>query len=311
MGLPTSPNGMDGMRYLFPASLALTLSTVAGLYSAETLAQTNSSGTLQAIPPSRASSDGPGWLLPSSFDDKGWLVTIKGNFLVSPNFPGSDKYSFSAYPSLSVRRTNDPSRFGAPDDGLSIGVYGHEPHWTVGFVGRYQQGRYVDDNAQLAGIKDARWALEPGIYGEYWLLKDQIRLRGEIRYGFYGYSGLVGRLGADYIQNWGRFAVSAGPRMALGGTDYMNTYYGVSAADAQANSRVTAYKADPGIVSVGAAAAAYYVFNENWSTTVYANYDRLVGSAQGSPIVKSFGSPNQFTFGTMLNYSFAVGLPPK
>ena len=112
---------------------------------------------------------GPRWLLPTSFEDKGWLVTIKGNLIVSPNFPGSNKYSFTGYPTLSVRRTNDPSRFGAPDDGLSIGVYGDEPHWTIGIVGRYQQGRYVDDNARLAGIQDARWALEPGIYGEYWL----------------------------------------------------------------------------------------------------------------------------------------------
>lgn len=299
------------MQKFFPASLVVTASLVAGLYSAETLAQTNANATPSAVPTGRPDSGGPQWLLPTSFEDKGWLVTIKGNFVVSPNFPGSDQYSFVAYPSLSVRRTDDPSRFGAPDDGLSIGLYGHEPHWTVGFVGRYQQGRYVDDNAQLAGIKDARWALEPGIYGEYWLLRDQVRLRGEVRYGFYGYNGLVGRLGADYVQNWGRFAVSAGPRMALGGTDFMNTYYGVSAADAQANGRVSAYKADPGVVSVGAAAAAYYVINENWSTTVYANYDRLVGSAQASPIVKTFGSPNQFTFGTMLNYSFAVGQPRK
>jgi outer membrane scaffolding protein for murein synthesis (MipA/OmpV family) len=300
------------MRYLFPAHAALALAAiVASLTSAEAQSQP----TIAAAPAVQTASPqdigGPRWLLPTSFEDKGWLVTIKGNLVVSPNFPGSKQYSFIGYPTLSVRRTNDPSRFGAPDDGLSIGLYGDEPHWTVGFIGRYQQGRYVSDNGGLAGIQDARWALEPGIYGEYWLLRDQVRFRGEVRYGLFGYNGFVGRLGADFVQNWGKFAVSAGPRMALGGSDYMNTYYGVSATDAQNNARVTAYKADPGVVSVGAAAAAYYVINDNWSTTVYANYDRLVGSAQASPIVKTFGSPNQFTFGTMLNYSFAIGQPPK
>ena len=160
-----SPNGMDSMRITLSASLAPSLVVLAGLTSANSFAQTAAkpapAPTGQAVP---AGTAGPRWLLPSSFDDKGWLVTVKGNFLGSPNFPGSDKYSFSFYPSLSVRRTTDPSRFGAPDDGVSIGIYGDEPHWTVGFVGRYQQGRYVDDNAQLAGIKDARWAAEPGIY---------------------------------------------------------------------------------------------------------------------------------------------------
>ncbi|MBU3732138.1 MAG: MipA/OmpV family protein [Beijerinckiaceae bacterium] len=303
---------MDRMRITLSASLASTVFALAGLTSASSFAQTAakpaSAPAAQAAP---VDMGGPRWLLPTSFEDKGWLVTVKGNFLVSPNFPGSNNYSFSFYPSLSVRRTNDPSRFGAPDDGISIGIYGDEPHWTIGIVGRYQQGRYVTDNGALAGIQDARWAAEPGIYGEYWLLRDQLRFRGEVRYGFYGYNGFVGRLGADVVQNWGRFAVSAGPRLALGGSDYMQTYYGVSAQDAQNNKLVTPYKADPGVVSVGAAAAAYYVINDNWSTTVYANYDRLVGSAQASPIVRTFGSPNQFTFGTMLNYSFAVGQPPK
>lgn len=299
------------MRIRFSARLASTLIAMAGLSVAEAQAQTAPVASPAPGGTSVPAQSGARWLLPTSFEDKGWLVTIKANAILSPNFPGSNQYSFGAYPTLSVRRINDPSRFGAPDDGLSIGIYGDEPHWTVGFVGRYQEGRYVANNGALAGIQDARWAVEPGVYGEYWLLRDQVRLRGEVRYGINGYNGFVGRLGADVVQNWGRFAVSAGPRMALGGSEYMNTYYGVTAADAQNNKLVTQYKADPGIVSVGAAAAAYYVINDNWSTTVYANYDRLVSSAQNSPIVRTFGSPNQFTFGTMLNYSFAIGKPEK
>lgn len=294
--------------HIHSSARLLTAALLAGLTGAEALAQSSTGADSQPVAVREA---GPRWLLPTTTNDKGWLVTLKGTVLYSPNFPGSNNYSFGGYPAISVRRINDPSRFGAPDDGISIGVYGDEPHWTVGIVGRYQQGRYVSDKSTLAGIQDARWAAEPGVYGEYWLLRDQIRLRGEVRYGFYGYNGFVGRLGADVVQNWGKFAVSAGPRMALGGTDYMNTYYGVSTQDAQNNKLVTPYKADPGVVSVGAAAAAYYVFNDQWSTTVYANYDRLVGSAQSSPIVRTFGSPNQFTFGTMLNYSFAIGQQKK
>lgn len=236
----------------------------------------------------------------------GWLLTVKGNVLVSPEFPGADSYSFIAYPSLSLRRAGTAEGFNAPDDGISLALFGNSS-WSAGLVGRYQTGRYSGDDRKLTGLHDARWAVEPGLFAEYWPLQDTVRLRGEMRFGLNGYNGLVGNLSLDYVHRVGKFVISGGPRMAISGTDYMETYFGVTAQDALNNAAVTAYKPDAGIKSVGLAAAATYKWNESWATTVNAGYDRLVGSAADSPIVKNLGTTNQFTFGASASYTFPLG----
>lgn len=235
----------------------------------------------------------------------GWLVTVRGNVIVSPDFPGAKNYGFMVYPSFSIRSPATPETFKAPDDGVSLAVAG-ETNWSVGVVGRYQSGRYRSDNKALTGIHDAKWALEPGLFGEFWALRDTLRLRAELRFGVNGYNGPVANLGADLVQTYGRFTLSGGPRMAIAGTDYMRTYFGVTEADALANASVTPYRPDAGVKSVGVAAAATYRWNENWATTIHGGYDRLVGQAADSPIVKAFGSRDQFFVGANASYSFPL-----
>lgn len=236
-----------------------------------------------------------------------WLLTVNGTVLVSPSFPGAKTYGFVAFPSLSLRRTDSAENFQAPDDGVSIALFG-DSQWSVGLTGRYQQGRYRDsDRTRLYGIHDAKWAIEPGLFAEYWAVPDTLRLRGEVRYGINGYNGLVGNLSADYVKRVGKFTLSVGPRLAVAGSEYMDTYFSVNPLDAAFNGRVSAYSADAGIKSVGVAAAATYKWNDSFSTTVRGGYDRLVGSAADSPIVKNLGSKDQFTVGATASYTFDIG----
>ncbi|WP_293862610.1 MipA/OmpV family protein [uncultured Alsobacter sp.] len=239
----------------------------------------------------------------------GWLLTIKGNVVLSPNFPGAKSYGFIAYPSLSLRRAGTPDNYSAPDDGVSIALFG-DSQWAIGFVGKYQSGRYRENDRRLYGIRDAKWALEPGLYGEFWALADTLRVRGEMRYGINGYNGLVGTLALDYVQRVGKFVISGGPRVQFAGSEYMDTYFGVTGVDALQNRNVTQYKADPGVKSVGVAAAATYRWNDQWSTTVRGGYDRLVGGAADSPIVRNLGSKDQFTLGASASYTFPLGYAP-
>ncbi|MCC2653224.1 MAG: hypothetical protein K0Q60_3390 [Microvirga sp.] len=195
----------------------------------------------------------------------GWIVTVKGNLRVGPSYPGSDDFSFIGYPSLSFRRAGTVERFSAPDDGLSFSFL-DESVFRVGVVGRFVGGRYYEDNRELVGLDKIDWAVEPGVFVEYWPL-EFLRARAEIRRGFGGHEGFVADFGLDAVH-------------------------------------VTAYRPSGGITSVGATGAVSYDWSQQWSTTAFVTYKHLVSDAADSPIVERFGSEHQFGLGLTVSYSF-------
>ena len=78
----------------------------------------------------------------------------------------------------------------------------------------------------------------------------------------------------------------------------------IASIKAAINGLVPAYRPSGGLNSVGVASSLSYDWSPEWSTTVSVSYARLVGDAADSPIVKRFGSENQFTFGASVSYSF-------
>lgn len=235
----------------------------------------------------------------------GWIVTLKGNLRVGPSYPGSEDFSFIAYPSLSFRRAGTPERFSAPDDGLSFSFL-EDSFLRFGVVGRFQGGRYLDDDRRLIGLEKVDWTVEPGVFVEYWPL-EFLRARAEIRRGFHGHEGFVADLGLDLVQTYGAFTFSAGPRLALGDDEFMETYFGVTPVEAALNGQVTPYRPSGGLVSVGAVAGVTYDWSQEWSSTAFLSYKHLVSEAADSPIVKRFGSEHQLGFGLTLSYSFSTG----
>ena len=62
------------------------------------------------------------------------------------------------------------------------------------------------------------------------------------------------------------------------------------------------------ISAVGAAAGYIKQLTPRWGIYSYARYDRLVGDAAASPIVRRFGSRDQISGGLALTYTFGRGL---
>jgi len=233
---------------------------------------------------------------------EGWIVTLKGTGLYTTKFEGAGKYGISGIPGLSIRRPGQPWKFGAPDDGFGFALI-DTPYLQFGPVARVRNERDSSDDHKFRGMHDRDYAIEPGAFVEFYPL-DVIRVRGELRHGFWGHDGFVGNVAADYIQRFDRVTVSIGPRTEIGDSRFMNTYYGVSNGEAALNGRVTRYKAKGGFKSVGLASAVTYDWTEHWSTTVFGGYDRLVGEAADSPVAKKLGTKNVFTVGLGVAYSF-------
>ncbi|MCJ2054275.1 MipA/OmpV family protein [Methylobacterium sp. J-070] len=236
-------------------------------------------------------------------DPSVWVVTVSGSLQVVPRYPGASNYTAVGYPSIDIRRLGEPRRFSAPDDGFSLSLY-DDPVFRIGPTARIVPGRYYgDDRRHLFGFRDARFAVEPGVFAEFYPVSF-IRTRVEARQGIYGHHGTVGSVAADYLIPIEKLLFSIGPRFNIGDASFARKYFGVSPAEAALNGRITPY--DPrSFYSAGVLGAVTYTQNETWAYTAYAGYTRILGVSGDSPLVRRpFGSPDQFQFGIKIDYSF-------
>ncbi len=220
--------------------------------------------------------------------------------LVKPRYASADSYLVSPFPLISVGRFYLPGLGQVVDGRRKSGVFFYP---SFGFVGE----RSAKDNADLTGTNTVDWAFELGLGGGY--RTQNFRVFGELRQGFNGHSGQVGQFGVDgIIYPTDRIELSVGPRVSFASDDYMETYFGVTPAEAAASGgKLSAYNPGAGFKSVGLDARVSYDWTEKTRVHMLAGYDRLVGDAADSPIARQ-GSKNEFRLGLGVTYKFSFDL---
>ena len=244
----------------------------------------------------------------TQIDPSTWIVTVSGTLQAVPRYPGASDYTAVGYPSLDIRRAGEPRRFSAPDDGFSLSLY-DDPVFRIGPTARIVPGRYYgDDKRHLFGVRDARFAVEPGVFVEFYPVP-YIRTRAEARQGVYGHHGTVGTVAADYLLPVDKLLFSIGPRFNIGDASFARKYFGVSPTEAIINGRLTPY--DPAsFYSAGVLGAVTYTPSPTWAYTAFAGYSRILGASGDSPLVRRpFGDPDQLQFGIKIDYSFSMPAP--
>ncbi len=209
-------------------------------------------------------------------------------------------------PSISWRRADEEPGFSAPDDGLDYALYENKV-FSFGPVASFRSGRYSGSDRKLSGLRDVPWTVEAGAFAEYWPIEDALRTRAEVRQGYHGHGGITADLSVDWVEKFGAFTLSGGPRMSLGNTAFMSSNFSVSAGEAASNGWISAFRAKGGVRSAGVSAALDYQWSPIWTTMVYTKYDRLLGDAERSPLVRVLGQRDQLTFGLGATYSFKLG----
>jgi MipA family protein len=233
----------------------------------------------------------------------GWIVSLKGYAGYSPNYDGSKDLSPYLLPGLSMRRPNSPVSFGAPDESPGFTLYDNGS-FKAGATGRLRGPRTQAQYGELHGIHDIDWTVEAGGFAEFWTF-DKLRARAEIRQGLWGHHGEIADFYLDWVERHGPWLISFGPRFSLADQRYLNKLFGVSPYEALMNGNVYPFTpAGGGAKSFGAIGALTYQWSQDWSTTVYGKYNRLLGDAAASSITTNLGSRNQFTIGLSLAYSF-------
>lgn len=221
---------------------------------------------------------------------------------LEPEFIGSDDLQLLPLVNFNLARGDDLFAFEAPDDGfglalISTGGFSFGPAANI-------QGKRKESELG-APLGKVSTTVEVGGFAEY-KASESIRLRAELRQGIGGHEGLVGSFGADRIWRDGdRYVFSIGPRVLFSNSKYQRAYFGITDAGALA-SGLPAYRPDGGIHAVAATSGLTYQFDPQWGAFGFARYERLVGDAADSPIVRELGSRNQLSGGVGLSYTFTV-----
>lgn len=219
---------------------------------------------------------------------------------IVPSYPGSDKASIRPLVDFSRARGDEEFAFEAPDESFGFPVYrnnGFSFGPSLGIEGK----RSSDDVG--GALPKVNFTLEVGGFAQF-EASENVRLRAEVRRGVNGHDGFVSVLSADYVMRDGdKQLLSIGPRVTLTGQNYQQAYFGVLPADA-APSGLSAYDPSGGVQAIGGTVSYIQQLTPRWGIYSFTKYDRLVGDPAESPVVRQFGSRDQFSGGIALTYTF-------
>jgi outer membrane protein len=238
-----------------------------------------------------------------------WTVTIGVEARMIPAWPGAPdgKFSFTGLPLFDIRKAGTPPDFFGARDSFSFPVV-DLAQFKLGPAVQLVWRRKASDYTQLNGLGNVNYAIQAGGFAEFWPVA-WLRLRGEVRQGIGGETGVTGDLFLDGVVPIGQFRWSGGPRVTLQTAAAVAPYFSITAAQSAASTiaglpKLPVYSADGGLYSYGAGTQLEYFFDRRWAAHVFTEYQRLTGSSADSPLVTQRGSPNQFTFGLGATYSF-------
>jgi MipA family protein len=230
-------------------------------------------------------------------------IRVGGGAEIRPTHPGADTTELAFDPACAFT-TGDQFGLGAPDDSLGISLLSRG-NFSAGPLVALAQARSQADVG--APVGDVSWALELGGFVQY-TIGQSIRLRAELRRAIGGHSGFTGFAGADYlVRDADRYTFSIGPRVRFADNAYMDSYFGVP-PEVSIQTALPVYKPSGGVRAVGAISGFTYSLGGPFGLFGHVRYDRLVGDAGNSPIVRQFGSRDQFSAGLGLTYTFNIRL---
>ena len=244
----------------------------------------------------------PAWNAASAQDSSDLRIRVGLGAQLEPQFLGSDKRRLEPLFRINTARDGNEFNFSAPDDAPSIAVVTTDG-FSFGPAGNIQGRRRESDVG--APVGSVARTLEVGAFAQY-EAHDSFRVRGEILKAVNGNNGVLGSIGVDKIwRNGDRYVFSVGPRLLLSDARFERAYFGVTPRASLA-SGLPVYQPGGGIYGVALASGASYQLSGPWGLFGYARYERLVGDAAKSPIIREFGSRNQMSGGIGLSYTFTI-----
>jgi outer membrane protein len=230
------------------------------------------------------------------------IVRIAVGPEIVPDHVGAKGTKLAPYVNIDLKREGKEFEFEAPDESFGFGLIdfgGFEFGPALALESARRPSRFP------VPVDKVSATVEAGAFAQLYLAKS-FRLRGEVRKGLGGHDGWIAQGSADFIARRGDdYVFSVGPRVSWADEKYQNAYFGVTPAMSAA-SGLPAFNADSGLRGLGGAASLSYQFTSDWGIQAYGRYERMVGDAGRSPLIRTYGSRDQFSAGLALSYTFGL-----
>lgn len=226
--------------------------------------------------------------------------------VLSTDYEGGNNYNVKAAPLISLRYKDILQ---VDNNQLRINLFGdsgtmwESTHFRAGPLLKIDFGRSESDSIDLTGMGNVGTSFELGGFMSYTVgpLRYRVRVRHDVA------SGHNGTL-ADFDVSLAVFrseSMTVGSRLGTtwANSSYMNTYFGIDAAQATATG-LAAYAPTSGVKDISLSIGSELRVTPSWAVVMNGGVQRLLGKAKNSPLVTDRGSANQFSLGAYAVYSF-------
>ena len=191
-------------------------------------------------------------------------------FIAGTEYPGANERRNLVFPLLDYQWTN--GWFAGTSNGVGY-EFGKRLDMQYGLRMTFDRGRDADRSTVLRGMGDINIKPEAGAFFNYFV-SPQIFLTSSLRYG----AGTNGR------------GMVVGAAVTLGNADYMQSYFGVTAAQSGASGHPV-YTPSAGVRDVRANLSVNYFLTRQVTFTTALSVSTLQGGAADSPLTRKSSSP--------------------
>lgn len=235
-----------------------------------------------------------------------WDVTIGGGGRYTPEYEGGRDMHFEARPYFDITWYDINGRertFLNVDDGLGIYLLSTE-RFKLAPLLTVREGRRESRSTDLRGLGNVDPGLQVGGLFEY-QPHDCCTIFAKVRRDVGDEDGLFGDLGADLTAPIAQRHWFVNFRLTTTWADSkgVQPLFGITPAQS-ARSGLATYTPGSGMRNVTAEPALIYDFNGHWALAGRFTYERLVGDAADSPLVRTRGDANQYSYELQLMYHF-------
>lgn len=233
-----------------------------------------------------------------------WRVSIGGMGMAAPSYEGSDRTKLRALPMVEVDWRDTvflDTRRGLGANVLTLRDPNGRGAFRAGPLVNWRFSRDQDDDSDLRGLGDVKGGVDLGAFAAYEFGPFGLNVTGRKNVSHSNLGSTIDVRGLYRLRLDGGTTLGFGPTATWADSDYMRSYFGVTAAQAAA-SGLRAYTPSSGFKDVGVSAMAVHPLGRGWSVVGNGGYSRLVGDAADSSLVKQRGSANQFRVGLGVTY---------